>query len=196
MLKPDSITGALHIIVKWVICQPVSALLLWTSDRNQSDSFYRIDFQSRSSEFACSPPACKHWLITGLGKGNQASAANALWAECPRAKRSHPVRGAVMMGRPCLCAAFAHFIPCGRLPCQTTSTGWNRSAQCEPLVRSHFSDNWRSFWNNYPLKWKSNATPPLFIAFKWQGIEFADTFWFEQNRCEIISKVAPSTQKQ
>lgn len=63
--------------------------------------------------------------------------ANALWAECPRAKQSRPVRGAVMTGCWCLCSKFAGLALCSNFSCQTILTHWSHSERTESLIRSY-----------------------------------------------------------
>lgn len=70
-------------------------------------------------------PTTTDWLQAWIKKFNQASGANALWAECPRAKPAHPVHGAVMSGRWCLWSKSACLILHSNFSCQRSSTHWS-----------------------------------------------------------------------
>lgn len=68
-------------------------------------------------------------------------------AECPRAKRSHPVRGAVMTGRWCLCSKFA---------CLTLSSNFFLSDNIDSL------ESLRALWWGHTL---------------WQLMKFLNQLW-------------------
>lgn len=94
-----------------------------------------------------------HRLITELGKGNQASAAKALWAECPWAKQFHSVHGTVMTGSWCLCSKFDCFILSRNI--FVREYNWNHWC-CLNLqwAYTHSEVNIYSFTTTQPIMWQ------------------------------------------
>lgn len=124
--KDDSITGTLHIIVKWgqfgSLCLLSHCVSLTEINRTHS---IPLTFNHVSLNSPVPPPAGNQWLIVRLGKGNQASAADALWAKRPWAQWSSPACGAIMTGLWCLYSKLSCLVLSRNFSFQTILTHWN-----------------------------------------------------------------------